>query len=117
MIHVWRIIKGLPAGLWAALITFATVLGMFLHGRRLEAQIARLKVTAEAAKAQADRSQTEAHLQRAAELKHQVQRLERMRSVVRLQGLEEQRELSAMSPEALDKAYLKMAREKSFHGD
>jgi len=114
--HVWNRLKAIPVGVWAALGVGLTLLGLYLRGRRLEAEIARTKLKAEAAnaKAQAARSggRAEVHLDAAAKHRERAIALEHSSKVVRAEGEKEQRRLAALPPDKITEEYLKLAMKK-----
>ena len=39
--HIWNRLKAVPVGVWAALAVAMSILGLYLRGRRLEAELGR----------------------------------------------------------------------------
>lgn len=114
--HVWERLKGVPLGLWAALGVGLTILGLYLRGRRLEAELGRAKLGEQAAAAKADASRNagraEAHLETADLHAARAQELSEKVDKIREAGSKEAQRLAALPPDKITAEYLKLAERK-----
>lgn len=112
--HLWNRLKALPAGVWAALGVALTLLGLYLRGRRLEAELAKslfqtatAKAASVGAKAQ---GKAEVHLQQAEV--HAANALDITKKLDAIQdaGEKERKRLSAMPASQVTDEYLKLIK-------
>lgn len=114
--HLWNRIKAVPVGIWAALGVGLSILGLYLRGRRLEAELGRAKLAAQAseAKSKAARASGRAdiHLDVADEHNARANELEAKAKLIRTLGDKEQARLAALPPDKVTEEYLKLAEKK-----
>lgn len=114
--HLWNRLKAIPVGVWAALGVATTLLGLFLRGKRLEAELAQSKLKEEASKAAVtgalSMGKAQVHLERAGEHAAKAALIEAQLLNIKDQGETEQKRLRAMPPSQVTDEYLKMLRGK-----
>lgn len=113
----WARLRALPAGVWAALGAAAAIFFLYLRGRRLEGEIAKLKVEGETARARAEvarlRGKAEVLTAAAEQKRVEILAVEATRAQLKELGAAERKKLAALSPGELDDAYRKLAQEKA----
>jgi hypothetical protein len=119
--HIWNRLKAVPVGVWAALAVAMSILGLYLRGRRLEAELGRAKLSAQAseAKSKAARASGRAdlHLDIADEHNARANDLEAKAKLIRTLGDKEQARLAALPPDKITDEYLKLAEKKRVETD
>jgi hypothetical protein len=114
--YIWNRLKALPAGVWAALGAALALLGMYLRGRRLEAQLAEARLRAEAAKAAAvgakAQGAAEVHLDRAKKHEEVADDLQkRVEAVAQARAAERER-IANLPPDKVTREFLKLTEKK-----
>lgn len=113
----WRIagwLKRIPLGLWAAGAAALTILGLYLRGQRLHAELAaeRLKSVSARAKANAARHNGRAEGYRAEVAQHEmrIDVLEQKRTVLEQLSREDSKRLATLPPDEITEKYLELVR-------
>lgn len=119
--HLWNRIKAVPVGVWAALGVGLSILFLFLRGRRLEGELARARIAAQAAESKATAARAsgraDIHLDKADEHTERANKLERDAQRIRSLGEKEQKRLAALPPDKVTEEYLKLAEKKRVEAD
>lgn len=112
----WEKLKRVPIGLWAAIGVALALLGLYLRGRRLEAELARERLHKTAALARAataaDRGRAEVHLERARVAATRIDHIESARELATASGAREERRLAALPPDKVHEEYMRLIGRK-----
>lgn len=114
--HVWARLKSVPLGVWAALTIGLSILGLYLRGRRLEAELGKAKLAVYASEAKASAAnntgRADAHLQAADAHAERARDLEKTLDTISEASAKEHKRLVALPPEQITAEYLKLAERK-----
>jgi hypothetical protein len=110
----WDWAKRVPTALWAAVFAAATILLLYLRGRRLEGELAKSKLKEQASKAYAltakHEGAREVH-EKAAELAAaESKELEKERLVIAERGEHERERIKSLPGHEVHKEYVELAR-------
>lgn len=113
---MWEKLKRVPLGLWAALGVALTLLGLYLRGRRLDAELARANLQKVAAKAHAatarNLGKADVHLEQAREAQTRIEIIRAAQQLASMSGKQEERRLVALPPDRVHEEYLKLLEKK-----
>jgi hypothetical protein len=114
--HLWNRLKALPAGVWAALAVGLTLLGLYLRGRRLEAELAKSLFQTATAKAKSvgakAQGKAEVHLQQAEAHATNAQAISKKLEAIQAAGETERKRLAALPASQVTDEYLKLLKQK-----
>jgi len=114
--QVWTRLRAVPAGIWAALGVALTILGLYMRGKRLQAELAQAHVDTEAAKAAAagaqDLGKAMVHLDAAEQHAAKAASIQQTLKVVETSGAEEQKRIHALPASKATSEYLKSLQGK-----
>ncbi len=114
--RVWDALKRLPASAWVAFGAALALLGLYLRGRRLEAELAQAKLQQVVSQAHAGISKNEGraavHLERVKAAERRIEEIETARALATSSGLIEEKRLNALSPDKVHLEYMKILLQK-----
>lgn len=109
---LWNYLKNVPAGIWAALAVGGVILGLYLRGKRLQAELVKAKFQASVAEAEAltarNQGAAAAHLGAAQEHAQNAAVIETAITEIQATGQADLTRLHAMSAAQVTEDYLKL---------
>jgi hypothetical protein len=110
--YLWNRVKAAAFGFGAAVQAAFLLLGLYLSGKRLEAELAQARLRIEIERAAASTGRIEMHLERAGVHAAKAALIEAQLGTIREHGAVEQKRLCAMPPAQVTEEYLKRLRVK-----
>jgi hypothetical protein len=114
--HTLLRLRTLPTGVWAALGVALTILGLYMRGKRLQAELAQAHVDTEAAKAAAAGAQAlgkaMVHLDAAEQHAAKAVSIQKTLKAIETAGAEEQKRIHALPASKVASEYLKSLQGK-----
>lgn len=108
--HLLNRLRAVPAGVWAALGVATTLLGLYLRGRRLQAELAKAQLDASVAIAASagaqDLGKAMVHIDNARIHSEKAATIEAQLKVIETAGVKEQARIHAMPPKQVTSEYL-----------
>ncbi len=114
--QIWEKLKRVPVGLWAALGVALALLGLYLRGRRLDAELAKAKLERTVADSRAttakDQGRAEVYQERVRAADRRIEGIRSARDLAVMAGAAEEKRLAALKPDRVHEEYLKLLERK-----